>query len=144
LFAKENKLLEQGMRRKGFILIYVFILAIPILLVCGTLLNIVLLDYKTNLNISKKQQAYNNAEAGRLDALNRLSIIDFSRNRYFTYYLRFEEGRTIYDTTTVESKDYVKVTIQANLSVIPKEYVINIIGDHTGYTCPRDTIYYKE
>ena len=39
------------MRRKGFILLYVFILAIPIMLIGGALLNIVLMDYKTNINM---------------------------------------------------------------------------------------------
>jgi hypothetical protein len=131
------------MKRKGFILLYVLILAIPIMLVCSALLNIVLLDYKTNINISKKQQAYNNAEAGRLDAFTRLSTIDFRKDRNFTYYLRFGEGCAIYASTESESNDYVKVSIEANLAVIPKQYVIKTIGNHTGYTCPQDIIYYK-
>jgi hypothetical protein len=131
------------MRKKGFILVYMFILIIPILLVCGTLLNIVLLDYKTSVNVSKKQQASNNAEAGRFDAIRRIETIDFTKKTYVTYCLHFEDGIVIYSNVPVESNDCVVVSIQSNLSIVPPNYTIKTASNHMGYTCIEEITYYK-
>lgn len=128
-------------KKKGFVLIFVLLILLPVLFFCGVIIEIALMDFKSNVNITGKQQAYNNAEAGLLDAASRLDTMDFSKNITQTYYLSFSTGSVICEALPSNHNDNVKVSIRAYLYLNPIEYSITATGNYKGFVIPLNTKY---
>jgi flagellar basal body-associated protein FliL len=79
------------MKRKGFALIYVLIIIIPLSFMGMSFLDINLTNFKMNANIINAQQSYYYAEAGLEHGICRAKELGFQSNYKLTYYIYFDD-----------------------------------------------------
>lgn len=79
------------MKRKGFAIIYVLIIIIPVAFMALSLLDINTVNYKMISNVVNAQQSYYLAEAGIEHGANRLKQLGYPTNYRETYYVYFDD-----------------------------------------------------
>lgn len=97
--------------KKGFVLIYVLILVVPVIIIGGALLDFTLMDFKTSINTMNKQQTYYNAETGLLDALKRYQKLTYDIHKLSIYYMDLSSIQMLLKSSSPQNDNYVKVKV---------------------------------
>ena len=118
-------------KKKGFVLIYVLILIVPVMIIGGALMDFTLMDFKTSINIVNKQQTYYNAESGLLDALKRYTELTYDIHKLSIYYMDLSSIQMLLKFNLPQKDNYVKVKIAYILDGI-RTYRIESTGYYKG------------
>lgn len=148
MYSNETKRLgnrKRGLlgKKQGAALMLVIFISLPMLFFCSAFLEIVLMDVKMGVNLAGKQQAWNNAEAGLLDAAKRIRAMDFTQDISQSYGLMFSEGG-ITTGSAERGNDNVVVTVLAYLQLNPAEYHVKCTGYYHGFSIPMEKCYLKD
>lgn len=120
------------MKKDGFALIYVMIIAIPISILSIQLLDLTLTDFKVNNNIMKSQQAYYLAESGIEHAEYKLKALKYPLVYKGTYYLYFDDTKIMLSSNKPEINSYVCVKI--SYDQYKKYFTLDSTSFFLGYT----------
>jgi hypothetical protein len=101
---------------------------IPVIMISMELMDLTLMDLKTNLNVSLKQQSYYNAECGMLDGLKRYDCLSYDGFRISIYYINFSDYGVKFTLTNPKNSDYAKVKLSYVAQNNERVYTIESTG----------------
>lgn len=127
---------SEAIIRKGFVMVYILILMIPVMLISLALLELVSTDYMSNINIEAKAQTFYNAETGIEDGVNSYKYIAYDGFRMSKYYLDLQNDKMQYTLSPPNDNDYVKVEVSYNNIKKNRVYSIKATGIYKG--CIKD------
>jgi hypothetical protein len=120
------------MKKRGFSLIYVVILTVPVTMLAINLLDLTLTDMKASLNTVNLQQAYYFSETGIENAANKIINLNYPNEFNETYYILFNEDTLTYSNSSSLSPTFVKVKITYKRRNGISKYTITSIGSCNG------------
>lgn len=126
MYIRGNEVLLRKKKSKGFAIIYVIIIMVPVLLASSSMLDLVSTDFFAENIVEKGTQARYNAEAGIEYGIKMLQAGRYTTDyNYDTAYLFFDDAEN-----KDSSRSYAGITIKQGL--IGKRYIISSEGFYMG------------
>ena len=122
------------MKNKGYALLYVIILVIPIMMISLDVVEMITMDYKTNSNVVDKAQTYYNSECGIVDASKKYKSLNYGSYRECTYYFSISDEDILFNVSKPRCMDYTKVKVSYNIWGSIKTYTIEATGYYNNCT----------
>lgn len=126
MYIRGNEVLLRKKKSKGFAIIYVIIIMVPVLLASSSMLDLVSTNFFAENIVEKGTQARYNAEAGIEYGIKMLQAGRYTTDyNYDTAYLFFDDAEN-----KDSSRSYAGITIKQGL--IGKRYIISSEGFYMG------------
>lgn len=121
------------MTKKGYGIIYIIVLSLPLIFILYKVIDLVIVYYKINTNIVYKQQALYNSEAGIEFGIKKIKDYEMLNPCSKTYYMIINDDLTEFYDKKIEFENGAVIDIKFSILDKNIQYTIDSLGKYKNF-----------